>query len=319
MTIDATCSCGKTLRVPDQYAGKRVKCPGCGQALAVPAGGSAAPASAGSQQAACKCGAKFKVTPQLSGKKVRCPKCKEVMQLPAFSAGNATAGSGTGGAAAATGHPATPAAPTPTPAAAANPFAEQNDGFWEELGGGATAADDSLFPSEEEPKHQGELAATDLYGYAIKLFHQGYAPDQITVMLVDKGLKEDDAERLVMSLTDQGKAAPGGRLDIGYIMFAFGGPISRSEWWLGQVVLAVVQGILGFCAGFLIGMFIDNQDQIEIAIKITYGVILLLSLWSGLAINFKRCEDLDISPVWLFVPFANLVILFQMMFIKGYS
>jgi hypothetical protein len=30
-----TCSCGKTLKVRDELAGKRVKCPGCGQAILV--------------------------------------------------------------------------------------------------------------------------------------------------------------------------------------------------------------------------------------------------------------------------------------------
>jgi hypothetical protein len=36
MPIVATCSCGKTIRVQDQYAGKRVRCPGCQGPLLIP-------------------------------------------------------------------------------------------------------------------------------------------------------------------------------------------------------------------------------------------------------------------------------------------
>lgn len=34
--INVTCSCGATLRVKDEYAGKRGKCPKCGQAILIP-------------------------------------------------------------------------------------------------------------------------------------------------------------------------------------------------------------------------------------------------------------------------------------------
>ena len=37
MPIKVTCSCGKTLTAPDAAAGKRAKCPGCGQVITIPA------------------------------------------------------------------------------------------------------------------------------------------------------------------------------------------------------------------------------------------------------------------------------------------
>ena len=38
MAIDVTClSCGKTMQLPDRYAGKKGKCPACGAILQVPA------------------------------------------------------------------------------------------------------------------------------------------------------------------------------------------------------------------------------------------------------------------------------------------
>ncbi|HUW58641.1 MAG TPA: hypothetical protein VMZ92_18540 [Planctomycetota bacterium] len=36
MAIEVRCECGKVLKVPEQHAGKRGKCPGCGKVLIVP-------------------------------------------------------------------------------------------------------------------------------------------------------------------------------------------------------------------------------------------------------------------------------------------
>lgn len=37
MPIAFNCTCGKTLRVPDESAGRRAKCPACGAVVQVPA------------------------------------------------------------------------------------------------------------------------------------------------------------------------------------------------------------------------------------------------------------------------------------------
>jgi hypothetical protein len=37
MAISVTCDCGRALRAKDEAAGKRVRCPGCGNAVQVPA------------------------------------------------------------------------------------------------------------------------------------------------------------------------------------------------------------------------------------------------------------------------------------------
>lgn len=45
MPIPVKCPCGKSLSAPDHLAGKRVKCPGCGNPLAIPVAGAARPAA----------------------------------------------------------------------------------------------------------------------------------------------------------------------------------------------------------------------------------------------------------------------------------
>ena len=36
MAIKFTCECGKALQVPEKFAGKNAKCPGCGTTVRVP-------------------------------------------------------------------------------------------------------------------------------------------------------------------------------------------------------------------------------------------------------------------------------------------
>lgn len=43
MPIPVQCSCGKTLNIPDQYAGQKVKCPACSSPVMVPAAGGSKP------------------------------------------------------------------------------------------------------------------------------------------------------------------------------------------------------------------------------------------------------------------------------------
>jgi hypothetical protein len=71
MTILVTCrSCQKQYRLPDEWAGRKAKCKGCGQAMDIPAAGAAAPAA--SPQPAAPGAA-----PRGAGP--RCPLCESPM------------------------------------------------------------------------------------------------------------------------------------------------------------------------------------------------------------------------------------------------
>jgi len=53
MAIETTCSgCGKLLSVGDEHAGRRARCPACGQVYTIPAGENAGPANSASQDPA---------------------------------------------------------------------------------------------------------------------------------------------------------------------------------------------------------------------------------------------------------------------------
>lgn len=80
MPITFACECGKQLKTADDNAGKRVKCPACGEAVAVPASSRAPAGSA--IRFRCDCGKQLQAKPELVGRKVRCPGCAAEMTVP---------------------------------------------------------------------------------------------------------------------------------------------------------------------------------------------------------------------------------------------
>src|SRR5260370_36412686 len=86
MTIRITCKCGKQVQTRDENAGKRMKCPGCGGVVTMPAAGAAAPkpAPAAPKPAptadkpatvafSCECGKQLHAKAEQAGQRVQSP------------------------------------------------------------------------------------------------------------------------------------------------------------------------------------------------------------------------------------------------------
>jgi len=105
MPVVVNCACGKQLRVPDEYVGKRVKCPSCGEPQTVKAAVAngtakkapvptrpvkaaatkpiAAAAKPGTIQFQCtKCNKPMQAKAEYAGKAVRCPGCQTAVKIP---------------------------------------------------------------------------------------------------------------------------------------------------------------------------------------------------------------------------------------------
>ncbi|MGO9600666.1 MAG: hypothetical protein ACLP7Q_22020 [Isosphaeraceae bacterium] len=88
MTFSLECrACGHSNRVDSSLVGKRVKCQGCGAAIAVSAPPESSDSPSGSSTRLkfnCPaCGKEFATKPELAGKKVRCSGCQKVVLVPA--------------------------------------------------------------------------------------------------------------------------------------------------------------------------------------------------------------------------------------------
>lgn len=84
MPIKAACDCGKSVSVPEKFAGKRIKCPECQQPIDVPkaAVSNRTPKPASKITVKCECGKALAVGANLAGKNVKCPNCGEAVAIP---------------------------------------------------------------------------------------------------------------------------------------------------------------------------------------------------------------------------------------------
>lgn len=90
MSINATCTCGAQFKAKPELAGKRVKCPTCGQAFIVPKPQSASDLI----RVACGCGKALQVKTAFAGKRVKCPACGQAVAVPSPSSTTAAMNSG---------------------------------------------------------------------------------------------------------------------------------------------------------------------------------------------------------------------------------
>ena len=81
MPINVACSaCNHKFDAPSKYAGKKVKCPECKEAITIakPKGGSKSKKIA----VKCECGKSFGAKPEWAGKKIKCPGCGKPVSIP---------------------------------------------------------------------------------------------------------------------------------------------------------------------------------------------------------------------------------------------
>lgn len=309
MTINASCSCGKTFRVKDELAGKRVKCSACGQPFMVPANSSTPSATPSTATVVpCSCGAQFRLTAKIAGKKVRCPKCKSICQMPAMSA---AAGSVTTQA---------------VVAAVAEPIDED---FWTGVGQPQATTTEEGEQVEAPASPADDMSHSQAAGYVIRQIHDGQSFEDIELDLIAKGMKPWDAERLLETLTDASKtgAKSAGESGIGFLLFAWSGCIPRSQYWLGVLILAGLRGIeipVIMTVAMASLMSEDTMTRV-IAVSIILAVELFF-LFMGIAVTIKRLHDLDMDGWWLVYPLipvaGQLVCLYLFIkcgFVKGFT
>ena len=84
--IEINCSCGQRLSVRRDLSGKRVRCPRCGDSMAVPIDQPSAtntPSTTEQIRTSCQgCGQQFMARGELAGKVVKCPICGRPLTVP---------------------------------------------------------------------------------------------------------------------------------------------------------------------------------------------------------------------------------------------
>ncbi len=79
MSVLAKCSCGKKFQVPADLVGKKFRCPGCSEAVAIQ---ERSDANEMQIPVVCECGKAFHARANLAGQTVGCPTCGQPIHIP---------------------------------------------------------------------------------------------------------------------------------------------------------------------------------------------------------------------------------------------
>jgi hypothetical protein len=139
------CTCGKKLRVPDEHAGKSVRCPSCNAVLTVPAAAPSAPtpppvppfppaeSPSGMVRFACACGKPMQARAEYGGRSTNCPACGAAVLIPRGGSAAVQPASALAGV--------QPPPPPPAPPGPLPPKSRRKTPLWPFLvGGGAVLA-----------------------------------------------------------------------------------------------------------------------------------------------------------------------------------
>ena len=97
---------------------------------------------------------------------------------------------------------------------------------------------------------------------------------------------------------------------------SFEGRINRQKWWLGLIVLVIIQWIFYIVIGMIFGggmMIRLNAEDPEAvrqalgALMIPLLILILIFLWPTLAIYAKRWHDRDKSGWWTLIILIPLI------------
>jgi hypothetical protein len=80
MAIEHTCQCRAKLKVKDELAGKKIKCPKCSAVFTLPV----AQADRELISISCKCGKAFEAKASMAGKAFQCIACNRTVSIPAL-------------------------------------------------------------------------------------------------------------------------------------------------------------------------------------------------------------------------------------------
>lgn len=92
------------------------------------------------------------------------------------------------------------------------------------------------------------------------------------------------------------------------VFTSFEGRIGRQFWWIGLIVLAVIEWIIVLLLATVLGIpLFGHYDPgtgmliPDMRANVLFGIIGLIFLWPGLAIYTKRWHDRDKSGWWILI------------------
>ena len=102
-------------------------------------------------------------------------------------------------------------------------------------------------------------------------------------------------------------------MDWKYILTSFSGRLNRQPFWLGLVLVVVVELVVFYAVSSLFGTFTPGEDagaynmQFSPIGWIILAVLYIAVIWAGLALQIKRWHDRNKSGWWCLIGLVPLI------------
>lgn len=118
-----------------------------------------------------------------------------------------------------------------------------------------------------------------------------------------------------MAPTDSGLIRLPDRSQLVWLFFGISGRVSRAAYFLGGLLLVVIQ--LFPLYRFTLVPEASPQGQ---SWALVFGLVVLVSIWSNIALTIKRLHDVDrpgIYALTLFIPVISILVFIALCFYPG--
>lgn len=105
-------------------------------------------------------------------------------------------------------------------------------------------------------------------------------------------------------------------MDFRHLFTNFDGRIGRQQWWIGSIIIFVIQLLLAFVLGSVFGAQQTIQTEpggfsasfdLGPTGSIVYFIVMLPILWASLALYAKRWHDRGKSGWWTLIAFVPII------------
>lgn len=102
-------------------------------------------------------------------------------------------------------------------------------------------------------------------------------------------------------------------MDWKYILTSFSGRLNRQPFWLGLVLVIVVELVVFYAVSSLFGTFTPTDVPGAYGMQfspigwVIMAILYIAVLWAGLALQIKRWHDRDKSGWWVLISLVPLV------------
>ena len=91
------------------------------------------------------------------------------------------------------------------------------------------------------------------------------------------------------------------------LLFSYAGRINRAKFWLGTIILVVIDTIIFSIIGTYASMTDDHESAVFIILAVISVVVLVATFYGSICLGIKRYHDHGKSGVWVLIQFVPAI------------